>query len=193
MTDLFDGRPKRMLHVAPEPAFEIRLKHDVGAGYVTADLLDPKALSKTINPHIACPMVRMDITQIACPDESFDVIYASHVLEEVQEDVKAMCDFHRVLKNNGWAVFLVAITAEKTFEDASTIDQADRSGLFGQKNQVRRYGPDFVDRLRDAGFTVKIIAKSDFLEEDEIQRMNLTNTSAGAIYYCTKHRNTDPS
>jgi len=89
-----------MLHVAPEPAFEIRLKHDVGAGYVTADLLDSKALSK-----IACPMVRMDITQIACPDESFDVIYASHVLQDVQEDVKAMCDVHRVLKNNGWAVF----------------------------------------------------------------------------------------
>ena len=87
-----------MLHVAPESAFEIRLKHDVGAGYVTADLLDSKALSKMVTTHIACPMVNMDITKIACPDESFDVIYATHVLEHVQEDVKAMCEFHRVLK-----------------------------------------------------------------------------------------------
>ena len=179
--------------MAPEPAFEIRLKHDVGAGYVTADLLDSKALSKMVTPHIACPMVRMDITQIACPDESFDVIYASYVLQELQEDVKAMCDFHRVLKNNGWAVFLVPITAEKTFEAASIIDPADRLRLFDQQDHVRRYGPDFVDRLRDAGFTVKIIAKNDFLEDDEIQRMKLPQTSTGEIYYCTKHRNTDPS
>jgi len=185
-----------MLHVAPEPAFEIRLKHEVGAGYVTADLLDSKALSKLskmITTQLACPMVNMDITQIACPDESFDVIYASHVLEHAQEDVKAMCEFHRVLKNNGWAVFLVPITAEKTFEDASIIDPADRLRLFGQEDHVRRYGPDFVDRLRDAGFTVKITAKSDFLEDDEIQRVKLTHISTGEIYYCTKHRNTDPS
>ncbi len=181
-----------MLHVAPEPAFEIRLKHDVGAGYVTADLLDSKALSKMVATHIACPMVRMDITQIACPDESFDVIYASHVLQDVQEDVKAMCDFHRVLKNKGWAVFSVPITTEKTFEDASIIDPADRLRLFGNEDQVRRYGPDFVDRLKDAGFTVKIIAKSDFLEDDEIQRMKLTRNT-GEIYYCTKHGNTDSS
>jgi len=89
--------------------------------------------------------------------------------------------------------FLVPITAEKTFEASSIIDPADRLRLFGQEGWVRRYGPDFVDRLRDAGFTVKIIAKSDFLEDDEIQRMKLPQTSTGEIYYCTKHRNTDPS
>jgi len=181
-----------MLHVAPEPAFEIRLKHDLGNGYVTADLLDSKELSKMVTTHIACPMFSMDITQIACPDESFDVIYASHVLEHVQEDVKAMCEFHRVLKNNGWAVFLVPITAEKTFEDASIIDPADRLRVFGQEDHVRRYGPDFVDRLRDAGFTVKITEKSHFLEDDEIQLMRLTHAT-GEIYYCTKNRNADSS
>ncbi len=188
MTDLLDGLPKRMLHVAPEPAFEIRLKHDIGHGYVTADRLDSRALSKMGTTHIACPMVSMDITQIAFPDESFDVIYVSHVLEYVQEDTKAICEFHRVLKNTGWAVILVLLTAEKTFEDASIIDPADRLRLLGQEDQVRRYGPDFVDRLRDAGFTVKITAKSHFLEDDEIQRMKLTHTSTGEVYYCTKHR-----
>ncbi len=103
-----------------------------------------------------------------------------------------MCEFHRVLKKNGWAILSVPRNAEKTFEDASIIDPADRLRLFGQEDHVRRYGPDFGDRLRDAGFTVKVTAKSDFLEDDEIQLMKLTHAT-GEIYYCTKHRNTDPS
>ena len=53
------------------------------------------------------------------PDESFDVIYCSHVLEHVPDDRKAMREFPRVLKRGGWAILLVPINAGKTYEDAS--------------------------------------------------------------------------
>ena len=38
MTDLFDGRPKSTLHVAPEQMFENLLKRYLGSCYLTADL-----------------------------------------------------------------------------------------------------------------------------------------------------------
>lgn len=61
-------------------------------------------------------MVKMDIMEY--PDESFDVIYCSHVLEHVPDDRKAMREFRRVLKRSGWAILLVPINAGKTYEDA---------------------------------------------------------------------------
>ena len=50
------------------------------------------------------------------PDESFDVIYCSHVLEHVPDDRKAMREFPRVLKRGGWAILLVPINAGKTYQ-----------------------------------------------------------------------------
>lgn len=172
-TDLFSDTPKKMLHVAPEQCFESRLKERLRGNYLTADLFNARA------------MVRMDITDIEYPDESFDVIYCSHVLEHVQDDKKAMQEFYRVLKRNGWAILLVPITADKTFEDSSIVDPQKREEAFGQKDHVRRYGPDYVDRLRDAGFKVKITKANDFVQNDEAIRMGLTSAS-GEIYYCTK-------
>jgi SAM-dependent methyltransferase len=171
-TDLFDGQPKRVLHVAPEQCFEGRLKDRLGAGYLTADLLDP---------HV---MERMDITSIPYPDESFDVIYCSHVLEHVPDDLRAMSEFHRVLKRSGWAVLLVPITADKTFEDTTVVRSSDRLRVFGQKDHVRRYGPDYVDRLRQIGFEVEVIRVSDMIPANEALRMGLTRT--GAIYHCKR-------
>jgi SAM-dependent methyltransferase len=94
-------------------------------------------------------MVRMDITDIQYPKDTFDVIYCSHVLEHVVDDRKAMREFHRVLRPDGWALLLVPITVEKTFEDPSVTDPEERLSVFGQEDHVRCYGPDYVERLRN--------------------------------------------
>ena len=174
-TRLFDGTPKKMLHVAPEPCLESRFKRRLGDSYVTADLFDPGA------------MVKMDITDIEYPDRSFDAVYCSHVLEHVQDDRKAMREFHRILKCDGWAIVLVPITAEKTIEDSSIRDPEERLRVFGQEDHVRRYGPDYADRLREAGFNVEILTAGDLARNDEAARMGLT-PAGGEIYYCTKRR-----
>ena len=162
-----------MLHVAPEQCFESRLKERLGDNYLTADLRGPHA------------MVQMDVTDIKYPDESFDVVYCSHVLEHVQEDKKAMREFYRVLKRDGWAILLVPITAEETFEDPSIIESQERLKAFGQEDHVRRYGPDYVSRLREAGFRVEVTKVHDLVQQDEAIRMGLTPAS-GEIYFCTK-------
>jgi len=179
MTDLFDGRPKRMLHVAPDRALENLLKRRLGAGYLTADLRDPRA------------MVRMDVTEIAFAEETFDVICCSHVLEHVPDDRRAISELHRVLKSGGWAVLMVPITAHKTFEDPSIAESSERLRLFGQEDHVRRYGPDFVERLKEAGFKVRVITGSDFLTKEEMTYTGITDAAA-KIYHCVKRLSARP-
>jgi SAM-dependent methyltransferase len=172
-TNLYSGNSLKMLHVAPEEVFEKLLRTQLGSNYLTADLYNPRA------------MVKMDITDIQYPDDSFDVIYCSHVLEHVIDDKKAMREFLRVSKPNGWAILLVPIVAEHTFEDLSITEPAERARLFGQEDHVRNYGRDYEDRLREAGFDVDVIYPEDFLSKEEIVSMGITK-SAGEIYFCNR-------
>ncbi len=141
-TDLFDGAPKRLLHVAPEPQMGTLLARVPGLDYLSVDLAEGAA------------MVRMDVTDLDLPDESFDVIFCSHVLEHVLDDRRAMRELHRVLRPDGWAVLQVPILRETTFEDSSVTTPEDRERVFGQWDHVRIYGRDYVDRLGEAGFDV---------------------------------------
>lgn len=172
-TDLFDGHSKAMLHVAPELCFQRRFRKRVGAGYVAADLDSPRAA------------VRMDVTDIQYPDGFFDVIFCSHVLEHVPDDRRAMREFLRVLKPGGWAILLVPVTADRTVEDPSVTDPAERLRRFGQEDHVRRYGPDYADRLREAGFDVSVTRVPDLVSAADAVRMGLT-PAAGDIFHCTR-------
>lgn len=174
-TDLFNNIQKKMLHIAPEQAFQKSLPERMGEGYLSADLFNPEA------------MVKMDITKIQYPDNTFDVIYCSHVLEHVPDDREAMKEFCRVLKPNGWAILLVPILDGPTHEDLSITDPKERLKVYGQEDHVRKYGTDLVylNRLKEAGFKVQIIEPSEFLDSEQIIRMGITK-AAQDIYYCTK-------
>jgi SAM-dependent methyltransferase len=171
-TDLFQGQAQRMLHVAPEPEFARRLARTPGLDYVSADLLDPAA------------MVQIDLMEIPFPDESFDCIYCSHVLEHVADDRRAMRELYRVLRTGGWAVLQVPITVEVTFEDPAITDPAERVRYFGQADHVRAYGPDYEDRLAAAGFQVTKVPGAEFLAPAEIDRLRIDTTES--IFYCRK-------
>jgi SAM-dependent methyltransferase len=168
-TDLLSGAPRQLLHVAPEPCLESRLKKRLGENYLSADLSRPRA------------MVKVDVTAMPFPDDTFDAIYCSHVLEHVADDRKAMREFYRVLKPGAWAVLLVPISAARTVEDPLIVKPSERRKAFGQEDHVRRYGPDYADRLREAGFRVEITRAPDMADGDEIERMGLTPAS-GEIY-----------
>jgi SAM-dependent methyltransferase len=172
-TNLLASHSLKMLHVAPEPFYEEHFIEQLGVNYLTADLYNPGA------------MVKMDITNIRYPDDSFDVIYCSHVLEHVPDDRKAMSEFYRVLKSGGWAILLVPILREQTFEDPTITDPAERLRVFGQHDHVRIYGQDYVDRLREAGFDVDVEYPDNFMSKEEIVRMGITK-AAGEIYLCKK-------
>jgi hypothetical protein len=81
----------------------------------------------------------------------------------------------------------VPITADRTFGDATIVDPLERLRVFGQKDHVRRYGPDYVDRLRQAGFSVTVTHVSDLVDRADSTRMGLTS-AAGEIYHATKSK-----
>ena len=132
-----------MLHVAPEQCFMDRFEEIHGENYITADIESPLA------------KVKMDIHDIPFPENTFDVTFCNHVMEHVDDDLKAMGELHRVLKPGGWGIIQVPFfppIPDETFEDASITDPKERERIFGQDDHVRLYGKDYPNRLRKAGF-----------------------------------------
>lgn len=171
-TNLFDGKQKRLLHVAPERGFYSRLIENIpGVEYLSADLNRSSA------------MLKMDLTNIQFSNEVFDVILCSHVLEHIPDDIKAMSEMCRILKPGGWAVIQVPIAREFTYEDWSLTTEKERIKFFGQRDHVRIYGIDIIDRLRKAGFTVKHCKPAREIAKKDAKKMALKDQD---IFYCTK-------
>jgi SAM-dependent methyltransferase len=164
----------KFLHVAPEACLRTFFGQLVGRGYLTADMFADNV------------DVKMDISDIQFPDQYFDAIYCSHVLEHVPDDRRAMREFARVLKPDGWAILLVPISREKTYEDPSIQTPEARRMAFGQADHVRIYGNDYVDRLAESGFKVKRICLEDFLSPQKIKTYGLGSAS-GDIFLCQKN------
>lgn len=173
-TDLFDGRPKSLLHVAPEPCLAERLRKLDGLDYVSADLASRYAA------------VRMDVTDIQFAEDSFDVIFCNHVLEHVPDDAKAMSELLRVLKPGGWAIMQVPVSGETTQEDLTITSAEERLRLYGQHDHVRQYGRDYATRLRAAGFQVKVDEYAAQLPNEERLRYGVRPDEE--LYLCHKPR-----
>jgi ubiquinone/menaquinone biosynthesis C-methylase UbiE len=162
-----------MLHVAPERHFANLFPNIPGVDYLSADLNRPMA------------MVKMDITDIQYPDNSFDVIYCSHVLEHIPDDHRAMSELFRVLKPGGWAILQVPqADLDVTYEDFSITDPAEREKHFGQYDHVRWYGRDYKDRLVRAGFQVTEDHIARELDPADAKRFGLMVSEN--VYLCRK-------
>jgi SAM-dependent methyltransferase len=172
-TDLLGPTARTMLHLAPESCLADRFRAHLRDGYLSADLCEDRA------------MVRMDITDIGYPDGSFDVIYCSHVLEHVDDDRRAMQELHRVLRPGGWAIVLVPVMGDRTFEDPQIVEPRERERAFGQEDHVRRYGLDIVERLQEAGFSVEVARARDLVAADTAVTLGLTPAS-GEVFHCTR-------
>jgi SAM-dependent methyltransferase len=176
-TDLWNGQPKRLLHVAPETQIRSILSGAPGVRYVSTDL----ALRQ--------PMVQADLTKLSFADETFDVIYCSHVLEHVPDDVQAMRELRRVLRHDGWAILQVPIVRDVTYEDFSITSPEARLAAFGQRDHVRAYGRDYLDRLRAAGFSVTVDHYARELPPAEQRRLGVMPQED--VYVCRRGRTTD--
>lgn len=93
----------KILHFAPEPFFREYFSKQFGQ-YESAD-----SNMKGVDHNI-------DLQQLPFDDESYDFVFASHVLEHIPDDEKAISEIRRILKPNGIAILPVPIVAEKTIE-----------------------------------------------------------------------------
>ena len=135
----------RLLHFSPEQMVSDFLKRQQSIEYVTCDI-DPSKYPGAI---------KVDITNIQFADESFDAVVCSHVLEHIEDDRRAMRELHRILKVNGWALIIVPIYGERTFEDPE-LDFNGRKRMYGIGDHMRMNGLDFALKLSDAGLSVNI-------------------------------------
>jgi SAM-dependent methyltransferase len=160
-----------ILHVAPEPTLRARLTRIPAVHYIGGDLTGEFGAD------------RIDVTRLRFPDETFDAVVCNHVLEHVPDDRRAMREIARVLKPRGWALLLVPdlelrAPTETTDEDPAVTDPAERLRRFGQRDHVRTYGWDYLDRLRDAGLIARVEWPHAFESESEIARFRLRKRGA---------------
>jgi SAM-dependent methyltransferase len=169
-TDFFKKK-LNVLHIAPEPCFMKRFEKQHGENYITADIESPLA------------KVKMDIHDIPFRENTFDAVLCNHVLEHVNDDIKAMSEICRVLKPGGWAIMQIPFFSpvpETTFEDAAITNPREREKIFGQNDHVRKYGKDYPKRIERAGLKAVEDQFVTRLSEEERKKFGL---SKGEILY----------
>jgi len=134
---------KAVLHFAPETVIS-RIIQKRAKKYMSAD----------IEPGIADCI--MDIESIEQPDESWDVVVCSHLLEHVNDNL-ALTELYRILKKTAILLTMVPLIEgwERTYENPSITTSQDKQLHFGQRDHVRYYGRDFRDRLKHVGFNIR--------------------------------------
>lgn len=143
----------KILHIAPETKLSKYIMSQPFVEYTAAD----KRCDGYSYPDYVRDIDIMDMRNVA--DDTYDVVVCNHVLEHVPDDIVAMKELRRVLRQDGVAVLQVpyAIGLEKTFEDKSIVTPEERFNAYGQNDHVRLYGNDYPERLKQAGFKVEVL------------------------------------
>ena len=137
-------KDRKVVHFAGEISIANLIRAKRPKSYQVSDFENPLA------------ELQFDIEDIDMPDESVDLLIASHILEHV-DDRRALSEIYRVLRHEGEFVCMVPIIEgwAETYEDPSIVSPEQRERHFGQWDHVRYYGADLRDRLRSAGYSVR--------------------------------------
>ena len=137
---------KVILHFSPTLALKHKLEQSDASNYVSTDYEGEFEADKTLN-----------IEAIDEPDTSFDIAICYHVLEHVNNDIKAMSELYRILKPNGICYIQTPFKDGDIYEDTTITKPEDRLQHFGQEDHVRVYSiKGLKSRLESVGFTVKV-------------------------------------
>lgn len=170
----FVSAGKKLLHIGPESIFYRYFKRIKGLHYTPADKFAP-SFENTYPPDT----VYVDIVHMPqIPDNTYDVILCSHVLEYVKEDEQAMGELFRILKPGGTALLQVPIKKglKKTYEDDSISSPEQRAITFGDPGHIRFYGEDYEDKLTAQGFETGFIPFHTLFTTEEINKYGLIAT-----------------
>ncbi len=136
----------KILDFSPSRAVYRKIKTNKQLDYTSSDLSGNFIAEK-----------KFDITNIAMPDNSYDLIVCYHVLEHIENDKKAMSELYRVLKKNGHCIIQTPFKEGDIYEDNSIKTKEDRTKYFGQEDHVRIYSVQGLKkRLEKSGFQVLV-------------------------------------
>jgi len=137
----FDFSRLTMLHFAPEPFLREYFKKRFNR-YFSADLQ-----MKNVDYNV-------DITDLPFPDNNFDFVFASHVLEHIEDDAKALSEIKRILSPGGFAILPVPVLGAKTIEY--------RYANPDEEYHVRAPGEDYFVRYTHIFSKMILYKSSDF-------------------------------
>lgn len=170
----FFKKTTRLIHFAPEAALSEKLRKLDIFDYMTTDFLMENVDYK------------VDMTYMPFEDASCDFFICSHVLEHVENDYQAISELYRIIKKGGTGILMspIVIGLDKTIEDPTVKDEANRWRLFGQNDHVRLYAhDDYVNKIRSSGFYVAEYGERYFGKE-AFRALGLKRT--GILYVVTK-------
>lgn len=152
-----------VLHTAPEPCLETRLRPLPNWRYLSVDRFNPNA------------DLEADLTDLPLPAGAFDLVISSHVLEHVPDDRTAMAELARVLRRGGEAVILVPFdpSMAQTAEDPTHDTPAKRMAAYGHPYHYRIYGADLVDRLGQSGLAATVVSSKRLFTPHERRRFRI--------------------
>lgn len=126
--------------------------------------------------------VLANLMRLPFASEIADLMWCHHVLEQVDDDLVALRELHRVLRpSSGELIVSVGSGKEEATVDFGFADKA----LSGNR---RKFGADFPERLIDAGFKVQPMAYK--LTETERRKYGV---GAEPFYRCTKDQLAGPA
>jgi SAM-dependent methyltransferase len=159
-TDIFSGGGQKILHFAPEKQIYDILKKQKDTAYYPCDLFPKNG------------MIKVDATDIPFKDDVFDFVIINHVMEHIPDELRALRELYRVLKPSGTVVLSVPICCdlEETFEDSSIVTPEDRDKYYGQKDHVRLYGRDYIQRFSQSGFDITEYSPNKEMNEDMVRK-----------------------
>lgn len=165
--EILRRRKCRVLHVAPESCIVPHLQEIATQQYLSGDLIRKDV------------QVQLDVQTLPFSDESFEVVYCSHVLQAVDDDDKCLAEIYRVLTDNGWAMINVPCRGARGAKTREFHAGGDHQA---PADFVRIYGSDFIEKMVDKGFNVVPVFVRDIVTEEDQQQMSVTAETVGAIY-----------
>jgi len=142
-----DSSKLKMLHFAPEAFFQSIFSEHFGE-YETADLSMPGV------DH------NVDLQHLPFEDENYDFVFASHVLEHIADDAKAIGEIRRILKPDGIALLPVPLVCEKTIEYPEPNPN--------EAYHVRAPGIDYFDRYKPYFSRIEKIGSDSFPDKYQL-------------------------
>ncbi|MBX4993754.1 SAM-dependent methyltransferase [Rhizobium binae] len=165
---LNQAQPVRFLDIAPGRALTFWLKSHPHVFYRSCDMHLPEADDKA------------DIHNLPYADESFDFVLCSHVLEHVEDPVRATAEIRRVLKQDSVAILMapICLSIEHTYENPEVTTPEGRWAHFGQDDHVRLFSRSgFIDVIQRAGLGVQRIPVTDFLTPEVCETYGIGSNS----------------
>lgn len=144
---------KDVLYFAPERGMTSWMKRNK-IKYTTADLFDEGV------------DLKLDIQDTKLPDNSYDVVICNHVLEHVDDYLKALAEMRRIVRPNGCFICSFPMSPDVEFvdEDPSVKTDEERLKRYGQSDHVRLFGMHADRFMEDAGFDVEVIDGDSYPE-----------------------------